>query len=79
MICGIFSVTIGWCCYLGVISAPVGIGLGIYQMIQIKNKPDENGGKPMAIVGIATGAAYFLLLALFVIIWGAATFMQGIK
>ena len=30
MICGIFSVTIGWCCYLGVISSPVAIGLGIY-------------------------------------------------
>lgn len=79
MICGICTITIGWCCYLGVLSGPVAIGLGIYQLIQIKNKPDENGGKPFAIVGIATAAAYFVLLALFVIIWGAATFMQGIK
>lgn len=79
MICGIFTVTIGWCCYLGVLSGPVAIGLGIYQLIQIKNKPDENTGKPFAIVGIATASAYFVLLALFVIIWGAATFMQGFK
>ncbi len=79
MICGICTITIGWCCYLGVLSGPVAIGLGIYQLIQIKNKPDENGGKPFAIVGIATAAAYFVLLALFVMIWGAATFMQGIK
>jgi len=77
MICGIFTVTIGWCCYLGVISGPVAIGLGIYQLIQIKNKPEENTGKPFAIVGIATAAGYFLLLALFVLVWGAATFMGG--
>jgi len=79
MICGIFSVTIGWCCYLGAISAPVAIGLGIYQLIQVKNKPDEAGGKPFAIVGIATGGAYFLLLAIFIVIYGAAIFMSGMK
>jgi hypothetical protein len=79
MVCGIFSITIGWCCYLGVLSAPVAMGLGIYQLIQIKNKPEANGGKPMAIVGIITGAAYFLLLALIIVIYGAAIFMQGIK
>lgn len=79
MICGIFSVTIGWCCYLGVISAPVAIGLGVYQLIQIKNKPDEAGGKPFAIVGIATGSAYFLLLAIIIVIYGAAIFMSGLK
>jgi hypothetical protein len=79
MCCGIFSVTIGWCCYLGVISAPVALGLGIYQLIQIKNKPDENGGKSMAIVGVALGGAYFLLLALIIVIYGAAIFMQGVK
>ena len=79
MVCGIFSITIGWCCYLGVLSAPVAMGLGIYQMIQIKNKPEENGGKPMAIVGIITGAAYFLFLALIIVIYGAAIFMQGIR
>src|SRR5882724_4557213 len=35
MICGIFSVTVGWCCYLGVVSSPIALGLGIYQLIQI--------------------------------------------
>lgn len=79
MICGIFSVTIGWCCYIGVISAPVALGLGIFQLIQIKNKPEEAGGKSMAIVGVALGGAYFLLLALIIVIYGAAVFMQGVK
>ena len=79
MICGIFTVTIGWCCYLGVISGPVAIGLGIYQLIQIKNKPELNTGKPFAIVGIATAAGYFFLLAVFILIYGVAIFMGGLN
>jgi len=79
MICGIFTVTIGWCCYLGVVSGPAAIGLGIYQLIQIKNKPEENTGKPFAIVGIATAAGYFLLLAVFILIYGVAIFMGGLN
>ena len=78
MICGIFTVTIGWCCYLGVVSGPVAIGLGVYQLIQIKNKPDQNTGKPFAIVGIATASAYFLLLAVIIVIYGAAIFMGSL-
>ncbi len=79
MICGIFSVTIGWCCYLGVISSPIAIGLGIYQLVQIKNNPDQNGGKPFAIVGIATGAVYFVLIAVIILIYGAAIFMGALN
>src|SRR5437870_6414956 len=78
MICGIFSITIGWCCYAGVLSAPVAIGLGFYQLSQIKKFPDKFGGKPFAITGIITGFAYFGFLVLFVIIYGAAIFMQGV-
>ncbi len=77
--CGIFTVTIGWCCYLGVITGPVAIGLGIYSLIQIKNFPDKFTGKPFAITGIVTGALYFLGLALFILIYGVAIFMQGVK
>jgi len=77
--CGIFTVTIGWCCYLGVITGPVAIGLGIYSLVQIKNFPDKFTGKPFAITGIVTGALYFLGLALFILIYGVAIFMQGVK
>lgn len=79
MVCGLFTVTIGWCCYLGTISGPVAIGLGIYQLIQIKNKPDENTGKPLAIIGIATAAAYFVILAIIILIYGVAIFMGGLN
>jgi len=79
MICGIFSITIGWCCYLGTISAPVAIGMGIYQLIQIKNKPDEAGGKPFAIVGIATGSVYFLGVLIIILLYGGMILMGGMK
>jgi Domain of unknown function (DUF4190) len=79
MVCGLFTVTIGWCCYLGVISGPVAIGLGIYQLIQIKNKPDEATGKPLAIIGIATAAAYFVILAIIILIYGVAIFLGGLN
>ena len=75
MICGIFSVSIGWCCYLGVISSPVALGLGIYQLVQIKNNPEQNTGKPFAMVGIITGALYFVGIAIIILIYGAAVLM----
>ena len=76
LICGIFSVTLGWCCYAGVAAAPVAIGLGFYQLSQIKKFPDKFAGKPLAITGIVTGFAYFALLALLIFIYGAAIFLQ---
>jgi hypothetical protein len=77
MICGIFSITIGWCCYLGVMSAPVAIGLGIYQLSQIKKDPDHNTGKPFALVGIITGALYFVGVAVIILIYGIALLSGG--
>jgi hypothetical protein len=79
MICGIFSVSIGWCCYLGTISSPVAIGLGIYQLVQIKNNPEQNTGKPFAIVGIITGALYFVGIAIIILIYGAAILMGSLN
>ena len=75
MICGIVSVTIGWCCYLGVVSAPIALGLGIYQLVQIKNNPEQNSGKPFALVGIITGALYFVGIVIIILIYGAAILM----
>ena len=78
MICGIFSVTIGWCCYGGVITAPVAIGLGIYQLTQIKKDPEHNTGKPFAITGIICGAAYFVIVALVILFYGIAILAGGL-
>jgi len=79
LILGICSITVGWCCSLGVLTAPVGIVLGIISLVQIKNNPSENGGKPLSITGIATGAAYLLFWALIVLIYGVAIFTGNLK
>jgi hypothetical protein len=79
MVLGIFSPTLGFlCCYvLGIVTAPIAIGLGIYQLSQIKKFPDRFDGKPMAIIGIIGGAIYFVELAFIIIFYGAAILMQG--
>jgi len=77
--CGLFTVTIGWCCYLGVITGPIAIGLGIFSLIQIKNYPDKFTGKPFAITGIVTGVLYFLGIAAVILLWGLGAMMQGVK
>lgn len=76
MVLGIVSMTIGWCCYLGVLTSPIAIVLGIIALSQIKNDPKKNSGKGMAIAGVVTGGLYFVLLGLIVIIYGVA-FMSG--
>ena len=78
MICGIFSITIGWCCYMGALTAPAAIGLGIYQMAQIKKDPEHNGGRSFAITGIITGAVYFVLVAIIILLYGMAILVGGL-
>jgi hypothetical protein len=61
-----------------VITAPVAIGLGIYQLSQIKKDPDHNTGKPFALTGIITGALYFVGVAVIVLIYGLALLSGGL-
>jgi hypothetical protein len=75
LILGIFTVTFGWC-YVGFVTGPIAIVLGIISLVQIKNNPERHTGKPMAIAGIVMGAVYFLLWAVFILI---AILMQGVK
>jgi len=79
LICGIFTITIGWCCYLGVITGPVAIGLGVASLNQIKNNPDKFTGKPFAITGIVTGSLYFVFVALIIMLYGLMFLVQGVK
>lgn len=79
LVLGLVSVTLGWCCYFGVLTSPVAIGLGIFSLVQIKNNPDQYTGKPLAIIGIATGALYFVGLVLIILLYGLAFLMQGIS
>jgi hypothetical protein len=79
LVLGIASMTVGWCCYFGVMTSPVAIGLGVFSLVQIKNNPTQYTGKPLAIIGIATGALYFVGLALIILLYGLAFLMQGIN
>ena len=79
LILGIVSITIGLCCYFGVLTSPTAIVLGIISLSQIKNNPTENGGKPFAIVGIVLGGLYFVVVAFIILIYGLSFLMQGVK
>jgi Domain of unknown function (DUF4190) len=79
LICGIFSITVGWCCYLGTITAPIAIGLGIFALVQIKNDPSKYAGRPLAIGGIVTGALYFVFLVLIILLYGLSFLVQGVR
>lgn len=69
---GIASITIGWCCSLGLILSPAALITGFIALSQIKKDPRLNGGRGLAIGGIAIGAAYLALLILILIIYGIA-------
>lgn len=79
LILGIFSFTIGWCCSIGLLSAPVGIVLGIISLVQIKNDPVTNTGKPLSIIGIALSAFYVVVWFLIFMIYGMAIFMGSLN
>jgi hypothetical protein len=80
MICGICSVTIGWCCYFGVLSAPVAIGLGIFQLVELKKNPQKYADicRAFAFTGIITGALYFVGLAIIILVYGIALLSGGL-
>lgn len=69
---GIGSITIGWCCYIGVLLGPAAMITGFIAMQKNKSNPQAYGGRGLAIAGIITGAVYFVLLILFFIIYGLA-------
>ena len=79
MILGIASVTLGLCCYFGVLSAPVALALGIASLVQIKNNPSRYGGKGMAISGIIMGALYFVIIIVIMIFYGLGVFLSAIQ
>ena len=79
LVLGIVSMTIGWCCYFGVLTSPIAIGLGLYSLSQIKKNPNEYGGKGFAIGGIVAGSLYFVFLALIILIYGLSFLMSGVR
>ncbi|MEP6568408.1 MAG: DUF4190 domain-containing protein [Acidobacteriota bacterium] len=77
MILGIASVTLGLCCYFGILTAPISLVLGIVSLVQIKNDPTKFGGKGFAIAGLITSGLYFGILLLIVLFYGIGFIMSG--
>jgi len=79
LILGIFSITFGICCSVGLLTAPVAIVLGIVSLVQIKNEPTKFTGKPLAITGIVAGGAYLAFWVVIVLLYGVAIFMGSLN
>jgi hypothetical protein len=79
LILGITSITIGWCCSIGILTAPVAVALGIAALVQIKNNPSRYTGKGMAVGGVVTGGLYLGLILLLILIYGMAILAGGLN
>jgi hypothetical protein len=61
------------------LSAPVGIVLGIVSLVQIKNDPVRNTGKPLSIVGLVLSSVYVLFWFIIFMVYGMAIFMGSLN
>ena len=76
---GIASMTIGLCCYVGILLSPAAIVTGCIYLSQNKKDPVLYPGRGLAIGGIVTGIVYFAILAVIIIIYGAAILSGGLR
>ena len=72
---GIASITVGWCCYIGVLLGPAAMITGFIGLTQSKSNPDLYSGRGLSIAGIIMGGLYFVGLVLFMGLYGAAVFL----
>lgn len=76
---GIASMTIGWCCGLGMLLAPAALITGFIALSQIKKDPKAYGGRGLAIGGLVTATVFLSIYALFLIIYGVAIIGGGLN
>lgn len=74
---GITSIVIGWCCSLGLLTAPVSIVLGVIALSQIKANPEAYSGRPLAIAGIALSSIFFALYVILILVYGFASWFAN--
>lgn len=65
---GAASLTIGWCCSLGLLFGPAAIITGFIALSQHKKDPANYGGRGFAIAGISLGGVFLLLWILYMIL-----------
>ena len=79
LILGIFSMTFGLCCGLGIFTALAGVVTGSISLVQIKNDPATNTGKPLSIIGIILSAVYLFGWIIIFIFYGFAIFLGALN
>jgi len=80
LILGIASFPGTCLCYVGGIPISLAaIILGSVSLVQIKNDPVNNTGKPLALTGVIIGAAYLAFCIVIVVIYGFAIFMGALN
>jgi len=78
LIMGLSSVTVGWCCYTGMLLGPAAIILGAITLVQHKGDPMRYGGKGMGIAGIILGSLYLVGIILFILLYGLVSLLPAI-
>lgn len=76
---GIGSLTIGWCCSLGLLLSPAALITGFMALSYIRKDPNAYGGRGLAIGGIATATIFISFYLLILMIWGFSIFLGGIR
>ena len=79
LIMGLSSITVGWCCYTGMLLGPAAIILGAITLFQHKNDPMRYGGKGLGIAGIILGALYLVGIILVILLYGLANLLPAIS
>lgn len=79
LVLGLVSITVGWCCSFGILTAPVALVLGIIALVQIKNEPAKYGGKGFAVGGVITGGLYFVIFIAIILLYGIGILMSGLR
>ena len=75
---GIGSLTIGWCCSLGLLIGPAAMITGFIARNQIKKDPNRYTGSGLALGGIITGGAFIGVYLLIILIYGIAIIGGGL-
>lgn len=72
MCLGIGSLTVGWCCSLGLLLSPAALITGFIALAQNKKDPQKYGGRGFALAGTITGGVFLVLYLIFILLYGVA-------
>ena len=73
LILGILAVTLGWCCCYGLPFSVPGLVFSIIALGQINAHPEQQNGKPMAVIGIVLCCLSFVIMVVLLIFGIALT------